>query len=170
MCTESWLNVYWLVINGLHEINVWNSSTAPVDLCTHPTSLLLSQLKTIKMTFFCLFVFLIETRPCRFRNACGQTSHTWLLSLLLSCSLPWAFLSLVTSCHGFRSPCRLKTGGIKGGHFGDSWARLVPVAPCPAPSHSGGKRGGIVWGLELPVCQLITWGGRRGRLQGWGSE
>lgn len=37
------------------------------------------------------------------------------------------------------SPCRLKkkkkNRGIKGGHFGDSWTRLVPVAPCPAPSH-----------------------------------
>lgn len=103
-------------------------------------------------------------------NACGQTSHTWLLSLLLSRSLPCAFFSLVTGCHGFGIHCRLKTGGIKGGHFGDSWARLVLVAPCPALSHSGGKRGGIVWGLELPVCQLITWGGKKGGVQGWGGE
>lgn len=149
-----------------------NIPTTPVDCWMNPHSLAsFLNWKLLKWLFFLSFLFFwLRHVPCRFRNACGQTSHTWLLSLLLSSSLPWPFFPLVTSCHGFRSPCRLKTGGIKGGHFGDSWARLVPVAPCPAPSRRGGKRGGIVWGLELPVCQLITWGGRRGGVQGWGSE
>lgn len=117
----------------------------PVDYSPSPPCFFL-KLKSIKMTFLFSFAFpfLIETCPLSPMDACGQTSHTWLLSLLLSLSLPRAFFSLVTGCPGFGSHCRLKTGGIKGGHFGDSWARLVPVAPCPAPSHSGGKRGGIV--------------------------
>lgn len=92
------------------------------------------------LSLFVFFFFLIETHPLSLMNACGQTSHTWLLSPPLSHSLPWAFFSLVTSCHGFREPLQAKkkkkkTRGIKGGHFGDSWTRLVPVAPCPAPSH-----------------------------------
>lgn len=145
----------------------------PVDFCIYlhlPVSFFSwKPLKTASL-FLCSPFYLIETRPMSPMNACGQTSHTWLLSLLLSRCLPSAFFPLVTGCHGFGSHCRLKTGGIKAGHFGDSWARLVLVAPCPAPSHSGGKRGGIVWGLELPVCQLITWGGKRGGVQGWGGE
>lgn len=145
----------------------------PVDFCIYlhlPVSFFnWKPLKTASL-FLCSPFYLIETRPMSPMNACGQTSHTWLLSLLLSRCLPSAFFPLVTGCHGFGSHCRLKTGGIKAGHFGDSWARLVLVAPCPAPSHSGGKRGGIVWGLELPVCQLITWGGKRGGVQGWGGE
>lgn len=58
--------------------------------------------------FVLFFFFLIETRPLSLMNACGQTSHTWLLSLPLSRSLPWAFFSLVTSCHGFREPLQAK--------------------------------------------------------------
>lgn len=148
-----------------------NTTTTPVDPCMHPR-LFASFLKwkLLKWLFLSFLFFWLRHVPCRFRNACGQTSHTWLLSLPLSHTLPWPFFALVTGCHGFRSPCRLKTGGIKGGHFGDSWARLVPVAPCPAPSHIGGKRGGIVWGLELPVCQLITRGGRRGEYRGEGAS
>lgn len=132
------------------------------------------KLKPIKATslFFFLFFYLIETHPMSPMNACGQTSHTWLLSVLLSHSLPRAFFSLVTGCHGFGSHCRLKTvgwetgGGLKAailGTAGPGWS-LLPL--CPTPSHSGGKRGVIVWGLELPVCQLITWGGKRGRSAG----
>lgn len=168
------IKAHWWVINVLHVIKACNHPHHTCGLLFIHLHLPVSFLnwKPLKrlLFFFFFILYLIETRPVSPMNACGQTSHTWLLSLPLSRSLPWAFFSLVTGCHGFGSHCRLKTGGIKGGHFGDSWARLVLVAPCPAPSHSGGKRGGIVWGLELPVCQLITWGGKRGGVQGWGGE
>lgn len=115
------------------------------------------------LSLFVFFFFLIETHPLSLMNACGQTSHTWLLSPPLSRSLPWAFFSLVTSCHGFREPLQAKKKkkleGLKAailGTAGPGWSLLPPV-PLPVTVR-GGTRAGIVWGLELPVCQLITRG------------
>lgn len=64
------------------------------------------------------------------------------------------------------SPCRLKKKknkkkleGLKAailGTAGPGWSLLPPV-PLPVTVR-GGTRAGIVWGLELPVCQLITRG------------
>lgn len=101
--------------------------------------------------FVFFFFFLIETHPLSLMNACGQTSHTWLLSPPLSRSLPWAFFSLVTSCHGFREPLQAKKKkkkkleGLKAailGTAGPGWSLLPPV-PLPVTVR-GGTRAGIV--------------------------
>lgn len=95
----------WLTTNVSWVIKAWNCHTCGLD--THLS--IFPKLKTMKCFLFLFsFLYLIETRPASPTKACGQTSHTWLLSLLLSRSLPRAFFSLVTGCHGFGSHCRLK--------------------------------------------------------------